>query len=194
MAVPWASAAIGHHPQHSPLRLSRRARRTFYYDRTSIQHAARADVLVVTKLTPYRSHDDELCFANDEYLCFSIKRAGKRRGLFGHQGVFQAIQLMYVAGDRRLVRSDQNRNEQVSVYRAGAARTSSGCSWISKGHELLARPARMVQRADQQLPGNIRGHTFSHPISIGTGVSLNGHLDELMYERGSIDTSLPFAN
>ena len=42
---------------------------------------------------------------------------------------------------------------------------------------------------------NIRGHTLPYAANQRWDwrFLLNGHLDELMYERGSIDTSLPFA-
>jgi hypothetical protein len=48
----------------------------------------------------------------------------------------------------------------------------------------------------QNCTTTIRGHAQN----IGVGGSLdwrllaNGHLDELLYERGQIDTSLPFAD
>jgi hypothetical protein len=173
-----------------------------YYDRTfdlNTLHAA--DIFVVTWGSPHIAHTMmSFAFANDEYLCFSIEtRKKKGEGYSVIKGFFKQFELMYVAADERdVVRLRTNfRNEQVSVYRAKSPPEVVRAvllGYLKSMNSLRERPEWYNALTSNCLT-NIRGHTVPYAANKRWDwrFLLNGHLDELMYERGSIDTSLPLA-
>jgi hypothetical protein len=206
MAVlPWAQVSGDRVTVHNIRLCDYRGERDFdvhYHDRTfDLKTLHAADVLVVTWGSPHIAHTMmSFAFANDEYLCFSIEtRKEKGEAYSVIKGFFKQYELMYVAADERdLVRLRTNfRNEQVSVYRAKAAPDvvrAVFLGYLKAMNSLRDRPEWYNALTSNCLT-NIRGHTLPYAPNKHWDwrFLLNGHLDELMYERGSIDTSLPFA-
>ena len=173
-----------------------------HYDRTfDLDTLHSADLFIVTRGSPHIAHTMmSFGFANDEYLCFSVEtRKEKGEDYSIVKGFFKQYELMYVAADERdLVRLRTNfRNEQVSVYRLkadSAAIRAVFLGYLESMYSLRARPEWYNALTSNCLT-NIRGHTLPYAKNQHWDwrFLLNGHLDELIYERGSIDTSLPLA-
>jgi hypothetical protein len=104
-----------------------------------------------------------------------------------------------VVGDERDLiglRTDY-RGEQVYLYRIRVPALQARALLVDYLEEVnrLADHPQWYNALTQNCTTTIRGHAQN----IGAGGRLdwrllaNGHLDELLYERGQIDTSLPFA-
>ncbi len=203
--LPWAEVSGNRVTVHNIRLCDYRGERDFdvhHYDRTfDLDTLRAADVFIVTWGSPHIAHTMmSFAFDNDQYLCFSIEtRKEKGEDYSVIKGFFKQYELMYVAADERdLVRLRTNfRNEQVSVYRAKAGPEvvrAVFLGYIKSMNSLRERPEWYNALTSNCLT-NIRGHTLPYAPNKQWDwrFLFNGHLDELMYERASIDTSLPFA-
>jgi len=113
-------------------------------------------------------------------------------------GFFRQYELYYVVADERdLVGLRTNhRGEQVFLYRfrspPGFAR-SLLVSYLDEINELAARP-KWYNAGTQNCTTTIRLHVRQAGVQnpLDWRLFLNGHLDELIYERRNVDTTLPF--
>jgi Domain of unknown function (DUF4105) len=161
------------------------------------------DLFVSTWGSPLIAHTIlSFGFAGDTYLAISIEtRKTHGEDYSAVKGFFKQYELIYVVADERdVVRLRTNfRGEQVVLYRL---RTTP-----SVGRRVLLDYLRRVNRLRDHpewynaLTHNcttaIRGHMvphIDHPGSIlSWKILLNGYLDELLYERQSVDVRLPLA-
>ena len=203
--LPWAEVQGSKVIFHNIRLCNYRDQRDFdvaHYDRTfDLNTLHSADLFLVTWGSPHIAHTMmSFGFANDEYLCFSIetrKEKGEDYSLI--KGFFRQYELLYVAADERdLVRLRTNfRNEQVSVYRLKAEPASVRAvfiGYVESMNSLRERPEWYNALTSNCLT-NIRGHTLPYAANKHWDwrFLLNGHLDELMYGRKTIQTSLPLA-
>ncbi|MGC1396945.1 DUF4105 domain-containing protein [Candidatus Binatus sp.] len=139
-------------------------------------------------------------FDNGQHLAISIEtRKEKGESYSAIRGFFRQYELYYVVADERdLVGLRANyRGEQVYLYRISATPAQARALLVDYLNEVnqLADHPEWYNALTQNCTTAIRGHAQN----IGVGGSLdwrllaNGHLDELLYERGQIDTSIPFA-
>lgn len=139
-------------------------------------------------------------FDNGQHLAISIEtRKEKGESYSAIRGFFRQYELYYVVADERdLVGLRTNyRVEQVYLYRISATPAQARALLVDYLNEVnqLADHPEWYNALTQNCTTAIRGHAQN----IGAGGSLdwrllaNGHLDELLYERGQIDTSIPFA-
>jgi hypothetical protein len=139
-------------------------------------------------------------FDNGQHLAISIEtRKEKGESYSAIRGFFRQYELYYVVADERdLVGLRANyRGEQVYLYRISATPAQARALLVDYLNEVnqLADHPEWYNALTQNCTTAIRGHAQN----IGAGGSLdwrllaNGHLDELLYERGQIDTSIPFA-
>jgi hypothetical protein len=139
-------------------------------------------------------------FDDGQHLAISIEtRKEKGESYSAIRGFFRQYELYYVVADERdLVGLRTNyRGEQVYLYRIEATPTQARALLVDYLDEVnqLADHPEWYNALTQNCTTAIRGHAQN----IGAGGSLdwrllaNGHLDELLYERGQIDTSIPFA-
>jgi Domain of unknown function (DUF4105) len=161
------------------------------------------DLFVSTWGSPLIAHTIlSFGFAGDTYLAISIEtRKTRGEDYSAVKGFFKQYELIYVVADERdVVRLRTNfRGEQVVLYRL---RTTP-----SVGRRVLLDYLRRVNRLRDHpewynaLTHNcttaIRGHVVPYidrpgPI-LSWKILLNGYLDELLYERQSIDVRLPLA-
>ncbi len=139
-------------------------------------------------------------FADGQHLAISIEtRKEKGEAYSALRGFFRQYELYYVVADERdLVGLRTNyRGEQVYLYRihmpAAQARALL-VDYLEEVNRLGAHP-RWYNALTQNCTTTIRGHVQG----VGAGGRLdwrllaNGHIDELLYQRGQIDTGLPFA-
>jgi hypothetical protein len=139
-------------------------------------------------------------FSDGRHLAISIETRKERGEEYSSvAGFFRQYELYYVVADERdLIGLRTNfRGEQVYLYRvrmSPAAARDLLLDYVKTLNELAAHPRWYNALVDNCTTG-IRVHT-QH---IGAArpwdwrLLVNGHVDELLYERGRIDTSMPFA-
>ncbi|MFZ0679427.1 DUF4105 domain-containing protein [Candidatus Binatus sp.] len=137
-------------------------------------------------------------FDDGQHLAISIEtRKQKGESYSAIRGFFRQYELYYVVADERdLVGLRTNyRGEQVYLYRIRASPAQARAllvDYLTEVNQLADHP-EWYNALTQNCTTMIRGHAQN----IGAGGNLdwrllaNGHLDELLYERGQIDTSFP---
>jgi hypothetical protein len=139
-------------------------------------------------------------FDDGQHLAISIEtRKEKGESYSALRGFFRQYALYYVVADERdLVGLRTNhRGEQVYLYRIRVPPAQARAllvDYLDEVNSLADRP-EWYNALTQNCTTTIRGHT-QHIGAAGSfdwRMLVNGHLDELLYERGQIDTSLPFA-
>lgn len=139
-------------------------------------------------------------FANESHLAVSIEtRKEKGETYSALRGFFRQYELYYVVADERDVIGlrAKHRGEQIFLYHLRIPK--------KQAHALLLAYLREINRL-AKLPRwyNALTHNCTiairyHNKEIGAAQALNwklfanGYLDELGYERGTINTSLPFS-
>jgi Domain of unknown function (DUF4105) len=139
-------------------------------------------------------------FDDGQHLAISIEtRKEKGESYSALRGFFRQYELYYVVADERdLVGLRTNyRGEQVYLYRIRVPPAQARALLVDYLDEVnsLADHPEWYNALTQNCTTTIRGHT-QHIGAAGSFdwcMLVNGHLDELLYERGQIDTSLSFA-
>jgi hypothetical protein len=138
-------------------------------------------------------------FDDGQHLAISIEtRKRKGQPYSAVRGFFRQYEIYYVVADERdLVGLRTNyRGEQVYLYHIRASASQARTlliDYLKEVNRLVEHP-QWYNALTQNCTTTIRGHTQN----VGAGGRLdwrllaNGHLDELLYERGQIDTHLPF--
>ena len=139
-------------------------------------------------------------FGGGQHLAISIETRKERGEQYSAvRGFFREYELYYVVADERdLIRLRTNyRDEQVYLYRIRASAEAARrllLDYVETMNELAHKPRWYNALVDNCTTG-IRVHV-QH---VGPArpwdwrVLANGHADEMLYERGTIDTSRPFA-
>ena len=133
-------------------------------------------------------------------LAISIEtRKDKTQVYSAIAGFFKQYELVYVAADERdLVRlRTNNRGEEVYLYRLAAPPDLARAvllDYLKSMNELAERPV-FYNAFTQNCTTTIRMHT-KH-VNPGAQpfdwrMLANGYIDQLLYERGNLDQSLPF--
>lgn len=139
-------------------------------------------------------------FADGQHLAVSIetrKEVGESYSAVA--GFFKQYELCYVAADERdLVRLRTNyRGENVYLYRLRtpiARARAILLDYVQSMNALAAAPA-FYNAATQNCTTTIRVHTRNAggTMRYDWRLLVNGYIDQMLYERGAIDTSMPFA-
>lgn len=139
-------------------------------------------------------------FADGQHLAISIEtRKEKGESYSAIRGFFRQYELYYVvATEQDAIRLRTNfRREDVYLYRVRMP--------VDRARELLQDYLRAINGLNQQprwynaVTQNCTTTIHYHAKHIGVvrpwdwRLLLNGYLDELMYQRGSIDPTMPFA-
>lgn len=139
-------------------------------------------------------------FSDGSYLTFSIEaRKEKGEEYSALRGFFRQFEIIYLVADERDLiglRTNFRKGEDVYLYRLKMGPEEARSllyEYLRRINELHAAPEwynavtgncttaiRMQRSAVERAPWDWR-------------ILLNGHLDELLYERKSIDTSMPLA-
>jgi len=139
-------------------------------------------------------------FDDSRPLAISIEtRKKKGQSYSALRGFFRQYELYYVVADERdLVGLRTNyRGEQAYLYRIRVPVSQARALLVDYLNEVnrLAEHPRWYNALTQNCTTTIRGHARN----AGAGGRLdwrllaNGRLDQLLYERGQVDTDLPFA-
>jgi len=138
-------------------------------------------------------------FASGPPLAVSIetrKEAGESYSAL--RGFFRQFELYYVVSDERdVIRLRTNyRGEEVYLYRLTTPPERARAVLLDYLAEInrLARNPKWYNAATHNCTTTIRHHV-QHVAPANPWdwrILVNGHIDELGYERGTVDTSLPF--
>jgi hypothetical protein len=173
-----------------------------HYDKTfDLSKLKSVDLYVVHWGSPAIAHTMlSFGFGGGDYLCFSIEtRKEKSESYSTTKGFFRQFEITYIVGDERdLVRLRTNyRGEQVYLYRFH--------SDLAVGRPVFLDYCRQINRLKQKpewynaLADNcttsIHQHTYPYARKVRWDwrILVNGYVDELAYEAGTLDRSLPFA-
>lgn len=139
-------------------------------------------------------------FDDGQPLAISIEtRKEKGESYSALRGFFRQYELYYVVADERdLVGLRTNyRDEQVYLYRLRIPVAQARALLVDYLIQInrLAEEPRWYNALTQNCTTTIRQHTQNAGAGGGLDWRLlaNGHLDRLLYERGQINTDLPFA-
>jgi Domain of unknown function (DUF4105) len=114
-------------------------------------------------------------------------------------GFFRQFELVYVVADERdVVRLRTSyRGERVFLYRLSTPPAAARAlleQYLSEANALAAHPAwynAFTQNCTTAIWHNVRALSPDNPFD--WRLLANGYLDRLLYERGTVDTTLPFA-
>lgn len=172
-----------------------------YYDRTfDLARLKSIDLFLVYWGSPYIAHTMfSFGFEGQGQVCFSIEtRKEKGEEYSAIKGFFKQYELTYVVADERdVVRLRSNyRKEDVYLYQLKAEPELIRKVFL----DYLRQVNRIHDRAEwynaltSNCTTNIRGHTapYARNARFDWRIIVNGFLDEMIYERGTVNTSLPF--
>jgi hypothetical protein len=172
-----------------------------YYDQTfDVSKLDAIDLHLVNWGIPYISHTMiSFGFQGKKYLCISIEtRKEKGEGYSTIKGFFRQYELMYVVADEQdlvRLRTNYRKDEIVYLYRLNGKKKVF--------REIFLDYMRYINRLKNKpewynaLTGNcttqIRGHTkpYTGKTKWDWRILLNGQLDEMAYENGLLNQSLP---
>jgi hypothetical protein len=172
-----------------------------HYDKTfDLAKLRSVDFFLVTWGSPNIAHTMvSFVFEGGDTVCFSIEtRKENGESYSAVKGFFRQFELTYVVADERdLIRLRTNfRNEQVYLYRLKGTVEAARAfllSYLEEVNRLKAR-AEWYNVVTSNCTTNIRGHVApGHRNTWDWRMLINGRMDELLYERGAFDSSLPFA-
>jgi len=173
-----------------------------YYDQTfDVSKLDTIDLYLVNWGIKYISHTMiSFGFGGNQYLCISIEtRKEKGEDYSTIKGFFRQYELFYVVADERdlvRLRTNYRKDEIVYLYRLNGSKAVF--------REIFLDYIRYINRLKIQpewynaLTGNcttqIRGHTrpYTGKTRWDWRILLNGQLDEMAYENGLLNQSLPF--
>ena len=173
-----------------------------YYDRTfDLAKLKSADLFLIYWGSPYIAHTMlSFGFEGQGQVCFSIEtRKEMEEEYSAVKGFFKQYELTYIVADERdVVRLRTNyRKEDVYLYRLKAEPELVRKVFLDYLHEVnrIHDRATWYNALISNCTTNIRGHTapYARNAKFDWRIIVNGFLDEMMYERGTVDTSLPFA-
>ena len=137
-------------------------------------------------------------FGKDGHLCFSIEtRPEKGESYSALGGLYRQFELIYVVADERdviRVRTNYRKGEDVYLYHLNAPLAkNSFMEYVRTVNELQAAP-RWYNAITNNCTTAIRQQrASSERAPFDWRMLVNGYADELLYEKGVIDRSLPFA-
>jgi len=172
------------------------------YDKVfNLNQLRTVDLYLVTWGSPHIAHTMvSFGFTNGGYVCFSIEtRKEKGEDYSAVKGLFRQFELTYVVADERDVvrlRTNYRQGEEVCLYRLQMTPPQGRTLFL----DYLRRVNALHERAEwyNALTDNcttaIRTQrAVADRVPWDWRLLLNGHLDELLYDRGAITTNLPFA-
>lgn len=173
-----------------------------HYDRTFELDALRTvDLYLVTWGSPDIAHTMvSFGFTNGDYVCFSIEtRKEKGEDYSALKGFFRQFELTYIIADERDVvrlRTNYRQGEEVCLYRLQVTPEQGRklfLDYLRRANELHDHPAWYNALTDNCTIAIRTQRDAADRAPWDWRMLLNGHLDELLYERGTIVTNLPFA-
>jgi Domain of unknown function (DUF4105) len=173
-----------------------------YYDRTFHLGKLRSmELFLIHWGSPYIAHPIiSFGFGDEGHLCFSVEtRKEKGEEYSAVKGFFRQYELTYVVADERdVIRLRTNyRKEEVHLYRLQVKPEFARhvfLDYLAEVNRLHDTPTWYNALTDN-CTTSIRTHTIPYTRNrlLDWRIIINGKLDEMLYELGSLDQSLPFA-
>lgn len=140
-------------------------------------------------------------FNNRDYVAISIEaRKEQGEGYSTLKGFFRQYELTYVVADERDVvrlRTNYRQGETVYLYRAKGSKEMFRQVFLDYLHSInqLKEKPEWYNALTTNCTTQLRGHTrpYFHKVFWDWRLLANGYADELAYEKGTLETSLPFA-
>ena len=173
-----------------------------YYNRAYDLDALRTvDLYLVTWGSPDIAHTMiSFGFTNGDYVCFSIEtRKEKGEDYSALRGFFRQYELTYIIADERDVvrlRTNYRQGEEVCLYRLQVTPAQGRklfLDYLRRANELHEHAEWYNALTDNCTIAIRTQRDASDRAPWDWRMLLNGHLDELLYERGTLATNLPFA-
>ena len=177
-----------------------------YYDKTfDLVKLKGIDFFLVYWGSPKIAHTMmSFDFEGQGHVCFSIEtRKEKGEAYSTVKGFFRQYELFYVVADERdVVRlrtnyREKGKGEDVYLYRLKVTPEMARkvfLSYLGKVNRLKERPEWYNALTDNCTTSILR-HTmpYNPNARLDWRLIVNGYIDEMLYERGTLDTTLPFA-
>lgn len=173
-----------------------------HYDKTFDLAALRTvDLYLVTWGSPNIAHTMvSFGFTNGDYVCFSIEtRKEKGEAYSAVKGLFRQFELTYIIADERdlvRLRTNYRQGEEACLYRLQVTPEQGRklfLDYLRRANELHARAEWYNALTDNCTTGIRTQRAAADRAPWNWRMLLNGHLDELLYERGMLVTNQPFA-
>ena len=173
-----------------------------HYDRTfNLESLRRMDLFLVDWGMPHIAHTMlSFGFDNDEYVCISIEtRKEKGEEFSAVRGFFRQYELIYVVADERdlvRLRTNYRTGEDVYLYRLKASPELIRLVFM----DYLKTVNMLIERPEwyNALTVNCTTAIWKHIVpyypkaKFDWRILASGHADEMVYELGAVDQTLPF--
>lgn len=202
--LPWAEIQGNHLTLHNIRNCDYRSESDYtvrHYDKAfDLAKLNSVDLFVVHWGSPYIAHTIlSFGFQGEGNVCISIETRRQVGEAFSMvKGFFRQYELTYVVADERdLIGLRANyRSEQVYLYRLNASEDFARqvfLSYMGEVNRLRERPEWYNALVGNCTTG-IRGRTSAYDPDdrFDWRIIANGYVDEMLYERKRIDTTLPF--
>jgi Domain of unknown function (DUF4105) len=172
-----------------------------YYDRTFNLDALRTvDLFLVTWGSPNIAHTMvSFGFTNGDFVCFSIEtRKQKGQDYSAVKGLFRQFELTIVVADERDVvrlRTNYRQGEEACLYRLRSSPEQGRKLFLDYLHRIngLRDRAEWYNAITDNCTTGIRTQrAAADRAPWDWRMLINGHLDEMLYEHGTIINNLPF--
>ena len=173
-----------------------------HYDKTYDLDALRSvDLYLVTWGSPHIAHTMiSFGFTNGDYICFSIEtRKEKGEDYLAVKGLFRQFELTYIIADERdlvRLRTNYRQGEDANLYRLQMMPEQGRklfLDYLRRANELHERAEWYNALADNCTTAIRTQRDIADRAPWDWRMLVNGHLDEMLYEHGTIVTNLPFA-
>jgi hypothetical protein len=173
-----------------------------YYDKTfDLDQLRSVDLYLVTWGSPDIAHTMvSFGFGGGDYVCFSIEtRKTKGQDYSAVKGLFRQFTLTYIIADERDVvrlRTNYRQGEEACLYRLQVTPEQGRklfLDYVRRANELRGRAEWYNAITDNCTTAIRAQRAAADRAPWNWRLLLNGHLDELLYERGAIMTNLPLS-
>ncbi len=173
-----------------------------HYDRTfNIESLRSMDLFLVDWGFPHIAHTMlSFGFDNDEYVCISIETRKKKGSRFSAvRGFFKQYELIYVVADERDVvrlRTNYRKGEDVYLYRLKASPELIRLIFMDylRSVNTLTESPEWYNALTVNCTTAIWRHIVPYypKAKFDWRILASGHADEMVYELGAVDQTLPF--
>lgn len=172
-----------------------------HYDRTfDLQSLRTMDLFLVNWGLPLISHAIiSFGFGGGQYVCFSIETRKKKGEEYSSvKGFFKQYELTYVVADERDVvrlRTNYRKGEEVYLYRLKATPELARkifLDYLGSVNQLKDRP-QWYNALTASCTTDVRKHIAPYypAFKFDWRILASGHADQMVYEMGVVDTTLP---
>ena len=160
------------------------------------------DLYLVTWGSPHIAHTMvSFGFTSGDQVCFSIEtRKEKGEEYSAVKGLFRQFELTYIIADERdlvRLRTNYRHGEEVYLYRLQVTLEQGRqlfLDYLRRANELHGQAEWYNALTDNCTTAIRTQRAAANRAPWDWRMLLNGHLDELLYERGMLVTNLPFAD